>query len=57
MVQGGDLVDIKKGDAEASILWYRMHTLEPGERMPELGRNLVHEEGLALIKEWINNMK
>jgi hypothetical protein len=51
------LVDIKKGDAEGSILWYRMHTKEPGERMPELGRNLVHEEGLALIKEWINKMK
>jgi uncharacterized repeat protein (TIGR03806 family) len=54
---GGRMVDIKKGDAEGSILWYRMQTKEPGERMPELGRNLVHEEGLALIKEWINNMK
>lgn len=54
---GGRLVDIKKGDAEGSILWYRMQTKEPGERMPELGRNLVHEEGLNLIKEWINNMK
>lgn len=54
---GGRLVDIKIGDAEGSILWYRMQTKEPGERMPELGRNLVHEEGLALIKEWINNMK
>ena len=54
---GGRLIDIKKGDAHGSILWYRMQTKEPGERMPELGRNLVHEEGLALIEEWINNMK
>ncbi len=54
---GGRKVDIKPGDAEASILWYRMQTQEPGERMPELGRNLLHKEGLNLVKDWINNMK
>lgn len=54
---GGRLVDIKPGDAEGSILWYRMQTRDPGERMPELGRNLVHKEGLALVKEWIDKMK
>ncbi len=54
---GGRMVDIKPGDANASILWYRMQTTDPGERMPELGRNLVHKEGLALIKEWIDQMK
>lgn len=54
---GGRMVDILPGDAEASILWYRMHTQAPGERMPELGRNLVHQEGLALVKDWINAMK
>ncbi len=54
---GGRLVDIHAGDANASILWYRMHTNNPGERMPELGRSLAHQEGLALITEWINKMK
>lgn len=54
---GGRLVDIQPGDANASIIWYRMQTTNPGERMPELGRNLVHVEGVALIKEWINKMK
>ena len=54
---GGRLVDIQAGDGNASILWYRMQTNNPGERMPELGRSLVHQEGLALIKEWINKMK
>lgn len=53
---GGRLVDIKPGDANASIIWYRMQTTNPGERMPELGRNLVHQEGVALIKEWIDKM-
>ncbi len=54
---GGRLVDIHSGDANASILWYRMQTNNPGERMPELGRSLAHQEGIALIKEWINKMK
>jgi hypothetical protein len=54
---GGRKVDIKPGDANASILWYRMQIQDPGERMPELGRNLAHKEGVALIKEWINQMK
>jgi hypothetical protein len=25
--------------------------------MPELGRQLVHKEGVALIKQWIENLK
>ncbi len=54
---GGRMMDILPGDAGGSILWYRMQTTDPGERMPELGRNLVHKEGLALITEWINSMK
>ncbi|MBI1343330.1 MAG: hypothetical protein GC171_10400 [Terrimonas sp.] len=54
---GGRSFDILPGDAESSIIWYRMQTRNPGERMPELGRNLVHKEGLALIREWINTMK
>jgi uncharacterized repeat protein (TIGR03806 family) len=54
---GGNLYDIVPGDANASILLYRMKTKAPGERMPELGRNLVHEEGVALIQQWINEMK
>lgn len=54
---GGRMFDIKPGHAEGSILWYRMQTQDPGERMPELGRSLVHKEGVALIKEWIDSMK
>ncbi len=54
---GGRMVDILPGNATASIIWYRMQTEKPGERMPELGRTSIHKEGLALIKEWIDNMK
>lgn len=48
--------DIVPGDAKASILWYRMNSVETGVAMPELGRNLVHDEGVALIKQWIDQM-
>ncbi len=30
---------------------------DPGMMMPELGRSMVHEEGLALINEWINSLE
>ena len=47
---------IVPGDAEASILIYRMQSLAPDEMMPELGRSLVHEEGLELIRQWIDGI-
>ena len=54
----GDLkVGIEPGHPEASILAYRMASTEPGVMMPELGRSLTHEEGLALIRDYIRGMK
>ncbi len=53
---GGRSFDIQPGNAEESILYYRMLTQDPGEMMPELGRSLVHEEGLKIIKEWIESL-
>ncbi len=54
----GDLkVGIDPGHPDASILAYRMASSEPGVMMPELGRSLIHEEGLALIRDWIKGMK
>lgn len=43
------------GRARKSILSYRLHSVDPGIRMPELGRSLVHVEGAALVDEWIND--
>jgi hypothetical protein len=34
-----------------------MASTEPGVMMPELGRSLVHEEGLALVREYIAKMQ
>lgn len=49
--------DIDPGHPETSILHYRMSSTDPGIMMPELGKSLVHEEGVALIKEWIASLK
>ncbi|WP_231118254.1 SO2930 family diheme c-type cytochrome [Lysobacter silvisoli] len=45
--------DIVPGDPEASILVYRMDSVDPSAMMPEVGRSVVHSEGVALIREWI----
>lgn len=54
---GGRSYDIQPGNADASILYYRMLSQEPGEMMPELGRSLIHQEGLELVKKWINDLE
>ncbi|MCC7267108.1 MAG: hypothetical protein IT546_07175 [Caulobacteraceae bacterium] len=55
---GADLAyDIAPGDPESSILYYRMASTEPGVMMPELSRSLPHEEGLALIRDYIRSLK
>lgn len=53
---GGLQYDIVPGQPDESILIYRMESTEPDIRMPEVGRNLVHAEGVALIREWIAAM-
>jgi hypothetical protein len=50
----GDLeYSIVPGHPENSILLYRMMSNDPGIMMPEVGRSVVHEEGVALISEYI----
>lgn len=44
---------IVPGDPDASILTFRMASNDPGVMMPELGRSVVHREGVALIEAWI----
>jgi uncharacterized repeat protein (TIGR03806 family) len=54
---GGLIYSIVPGQPDASILYYRMHSTDPGAMMPELGRKLQHQEGLALIRKWIEEME
>ncbi|RAV97855.1 hypothetical protein DQQ10_26495 [Pseudochryseolinea flava] len=50
----GDLqYDIVPGQPHKSILVYRMKTNDPAIAMPEIGREQIDKEGVALIEEWI----
>ena len=54
---GGFSYDILPGKPQQSILLYRMQSTDPKIAMPELGRGVVHQEGVVLIAQWIENMK
>jgi uncharacterized repeat protein (TIGR03806 family) len=47
---------INAGDADHSELMYRINTNEGSEMMPIIGRTIIHEEGVALIREYINSL-
>jgi uncharacterized repeat protein (TIGR03806 family) len=50
----GDLLfDIDPGRPDRSILLHRMDSAEPGVMMPQIGRTVIHEEGVALIRAYI----
>jgi uncharacterized repeat protein (TIGR03806 family) len=53
---GGRFVSIAPGQPDASILLYRMDSLEPGVMMPELGRSQRHDAAVRLIRDWIANL-
>jgi uncharacterized repeat protein (TIGR03806 family) len=53
---GGRQFGIVPGQPDASIFMFRLESTEPDVKMPELGRNLVHAEGVALVREWITAM-
>jgi uncharacterized repeat protein (TIGR03806 family) len=53
---GGLAFDIVPGQPDKSILAFRIASTHPGIMMPELGKRLVHDEGVALIREWIAAM-
>lgn len=48
---------IVPGNPDESILVYRMDSDRPGVRMPEIGRDVVHREGVELIRDWIAAME
>ena len=53
---GEDLFDVVPGHPEQSILYHRIESTEPGVAMPELGRTLVHQEAVEVIRGWIAEM-
>jgi uncharacterized repeat protein (TIGR03806 family) len=53
---GNRLFAIVPGEPEESILNFRVETTNPGAMMPELGRSLEHDEGTALLRDWVASM-
>ncbi|NRB38807.1 MAG: hypothetical protein HRU20_10120 [Pseudomonadales bacterium] len=54
---GGSLsFDITPGGSAQSILLYRLETTKAGDKMPEIARNITHEEGVELIRAWIDRL-
>jgi uncharacterized repeat protein (TIGR03806 family) len=54
---GDALFDIVPGMPDESILVHRMLSTEADVAMPELGRSLVHVEGVALMRDWIASLR
>lgn len=52
----GHEFSIEPGHPERSILVHRMESTDPGVMMPEIGRALVDERAVALMREWIAGM-
>ena len=49
--------DVAPGEPDRSILLHRMASREPGVMMPEIGRSLVHQEGLELVRAYVAGLK
>jgi uncharacterized repeat protein (TIGR03806 family) len=48
--------DLVPGHPEQSILLARMQSVQPKEMMPQIGRSIVHAEGIALVRDWIQSL-
>tara|TARA_S200000501_G_scaffold252830_1_gene236915 strand:+ start:776 stop:1030 length:255 start_codon:yes stop_codon:yes gene_type:complete len=49
--------DIVPVDPKASIMVRRMNSKDPAVMMPDLGRKMIHEEGVDLIRSWITRLE
>ena len=47
---------ISPGNYSKSIMHYRLISNDESERMPLLGRTIVHDEGVALLEEYISSL-
>jgi uncharacterized repeat protein (TIGR03806 family) len=54
---GNRPADIVPGKPDQSILLYRMESIDPGIMMPEVGRKRTHQEGVVLVKAWIESLR
>lgn len=55
MIDNGPFV-INGGRSDQSEMVIRMNSTEESVRMPLIGRTVIHEEGVQLMKDWIDAM-
>ena len=53
---GGFDFDIVPGHPDDSIIMFRLKSTDAGIMMPELGKRMIHTEGVELVREWIAAM-
>lgn len=49
--------DLIPGHPDESILVYRLESTAPKIMMPQIGRAVVHTEGVALLREWVTSLR
>lgn len=54
---GGRPYDIVPGDPDQSIVVFRMQSLDPMVKMPELPSRVLNPDGIQLISDWISAME
>jgi uncharacterized repeat protein (TIGR03806 family) len=54
---GGFQYSIVPGQPDESILVFRLESVEPAIRMPEILRQTVHTESTDLVREWIASLE
>ena len=47
---------VSPGRSERSVISYRLRSTNESIRMPLIGREIPHDEGIQLIEEWINSL-
>lgn len=47
---------ITPGNHNKSVMSFRLNSVNESNRMPLLGRTIVHDEGVALLNQWINSL-
>jgi hypothetical protein len=47
---------IAPGNYNKSVMHYRLSTNDESERMPLLGRTIVHDEGVELLRQYISSL-
>ena len=48
---------VAPGNAARSMMYFRMNTTEASQRMPLMGRTIIHQESIDLLGEWIDELE